>query len=121
MRFWLLLVYFSSIIAVFGTYQAPDLIEYEGEHYRFGDYGSTPLTVYFVQYPEKEPELLKGSKCHDLRLYRGHVATWKVFNDKLWLIAIDTSFPDRADSEMLTINGNMILFRAPLSLSLIHI
>lgn len=74
------IVFFIVLITIksFGTAQTPDKILYNGIKY---DLMSNPLEVYFNNFPEKKPQTNANSKA----LWRGYIATFEVFENKLFL------------------------------------
>ncbi len=67
------------------TYQVNDVIDYMGNSYCFGLYGDTPLEHYFTQNKQSRPAefCYRSSDCR-----RGHIASWRVVDNKLWLVQI---------------------------------
>jgi hypothetical protein len=67
------------------TMQRQDYLEFESKLFRFGTYGDTPLEEYFRRNPGSRPKEFKA-ECSNL--WRGHIAHWRVTQNKLWLVSI---------------------------------
>ena len=74
------IVFFLLLITIksFGTAQVPDKIIFNGIKY---DLMSNPLEVYFNKFPEKKPLANTNSTA----LWRGYIATFEVFENKLFV------------------------------------
>jgi hypothetical protein len=66
---------------VFGTFQTPDRIIYNGKEYLLFSY---PLESFFSQYPDKRPK----TEIISTALWRGYVATFEMKDNQLYLIDI---------------------------------
>ncbi|MFC1814066.1 hypothetical protein ACFL03_15390 [Thermodesulfobacteriota bacterium] len=76
---------FTFPAAVFATQQMPDIIQYEGKTCELAtswEYPS-PLEVYFRVSGKKYP----FEELHTAN-YRGHVATWELSNNTLYLVSV---------------------------------
>jgi hypothetical protein len=65
------------------TNQAPDLLEYQRATYLIGTNGVTPLTDYYKKH--RQPDVFGYTACEAMR---GHVATWRIAEGKLWLVQV---------------------------------
>lgn len=82
------------------TYQRKDVIEFRGGIYDFGLFGNTPLEMYFRSHSRPKAFVACCSGC-----WRGHVASWKVIDGKLWLLqvfVVDNESSDRINPSRLT-------------------
>lgn len=75
---------------LFGTGQIPDFLIYQGDTLAIY---SNPLEAYFEKKGGRamgEIDFEKGSHC--TALWRGYVGTWKIENDSLFLVSIETDY-----------------------------
>jgi len=92
----IIIIFVLTGTQLFGTAQFPDLLIYKGDTFLLH---SNPLEVYFDKKGERTIGgiEIKGS-C--TALWRGYVATWKLENDSLFLIRIQTDYCDDIPNEV---------------------
>ena len=71
--------------AALATAQAPDVIHYEGKKYNLF---TNPLESYFKE--SERPKFQIGPGSMSTANWRGYVATWKVEDDTLYLVGLDS-------------------------------
>ena len=77
-----LIVTCSPVVA---TKQRSDFLEYQSQIYEFGHHGATPLVDYFKRFDIDPPDEFRPRNTN---LDRGHIAHWRVYDGKLWLVSI---------------------------------
>ena len=83
----LILCLIGFLPLVRATEQFPDYIEYEGKKYRLDvNWGHpSPLQVLYIRTNTQSP-----FKFYSTANYRGHIATWRISEGKLYLVNVDT-------------------------------
>ncbi|HYG80014.1 MAG TPA: hypothetical protein VD861_06480 [Pyrinomonadaceae bacterium] len=87
MRKLLIAVIFLGLLpaAALATAQAPDVIHYEGKQYKLF---ANPLESFFKR--GERPKFHIGPGSMSTANWRGYVATWKVEEDMLYLVGLDS-------------------------------
>ena len=86
-KLFLFLIALFSLYAATATEQYPDIIEYGKKKYElYVDWGHpSPLQTLYIRTNTESP--FKGYSTAN---YRGHIATWRIRDGKLYLVSVNT-------------------------------
>ncbi|MFC1463167.1 hypothetical protein ACFLQU_06165, partial [Verrucomicrobiota bacterium] len=100
-------------VPAFATRQIQDKLHYQSKVYKIGGYGDFPLDVYFRSCPEeqrkKKYEILKSKGIYrSTACWRGHVATWVIETNTLFLTQVEDGDSKRTADALKPIFGDKI-------------
>jgi len=86
-KLFLFLIALFSLYAATATEQYPDIIEYDKKKYElYVDWGHpSPLQTLYIRTNTESP--FKGYSTAN---YRGHIATWRIRDGKLYLVSVNS-------------------------------
>ncbi|PXA04020.1 hypothetical protein DDZ13_08215 [Coraliomargarita sinensis] len=86
--------YFACVYSLLGTAQETEILIYKGEEKWLS---STPLWGYFPGEEESDEKRLAFMVANEMKntrssCWRGYHGTWKISDDKLWLVKVEPQF-----------------------------